>query len=286
MKIDGKQLSESILEYVKKKLNKKARLVVFSVKPKAEDLSFIKAKEKAAAKIGAQFELIMFKKAPRFEDFARKIQEKAEDPKVTAIIIQKPLPPQLTTETIYNYVPLEKEIEGHKAKSPFIPPIGLAVLTVLKYIYEPGSKKDAKNIIVNLDNDTVFFKRILKRKRIVLMGRGETGGKPIGDVLTTTKINYINTNSRTPSDSPFYSEADVIITAAGKKVLNASMIKPGAAVINVGIRKEKNSWVGDYDEDDIATVAGFYTPTPGGVGPLDIAYLMYNLLLASKLKKR
>lgn len=292
MKIDGKKISSKLLAHLKKELKSykktksKPKVVVFSVRPNSGDLAFIKTKERAAAEIGADFELILFKKIPRFEDFAVTLRQKAEDPKTTAVIIQKPLPQQLSTETLYNYVPTIKEIEGHKAKSPYYPPIGLAVLTIFKFIFDPSDKKKVENLLVDLPADTSFFKNVFKRKKIVVMGKGETGGKPIGDVLSAVKLNYINTHSKTPTSSPFYKEADVIISAAGRKVIVPSMLKKGVVLVNVGIRKEAGEWKGDYDEEEINDIASFYTPTPGGVGPLDIAYLMYNTIKAFKLQKK
>lgn len=291
MEISGREIADIILDDLKKKLTslskkakKKPKLVVFSVRPQEEDLMFIKTKQKAAEKIGADFELYHFKRMPRFEDFAVKIRQLCETDSTTGVVIQKPLPAQLTTETLYNYIPINKEIEGHKYKSPFSPPIGLAVLTVLKYIYATGRKKTISNVLVDPAIDRDFFKKICKKKRIVVMGKGETGGKPIGDVLSILKINYINTHSKTPTASPFYNEADIIIPAVGKKVLTPSMLKKGVVLISVGTRREKDQWRGDYDTDEIKDIASFYTPTPGGIGPLDIAYLMYNLVEAFKLQ--
>jgi methylenetetrahydrofolate dehydrogenase (NADP+)/methenyltetrahydrofolate cyclohydrolase len=193
------------------------------------------------------------------------------------------LPSNLETDTVYNYIPDVKEIEGVKNKSPFFPPIGLAVLTVIKHIYQKG--KVSPSLFVDLDRDREFFKKTFKNKRVVLVGRGITGGRPIGKVLTEAKINYIGLSSKTPNPESYYKSADVIITAVGKKVLTPSMLKPGVVLINVGVRKEKGRLKGDYEESEIKNVASYYTPTPGGVGPIDVVYLYKNLVDSAKLQK-
>lgn len=296
MKIDGKKISISILGHLKKEIkslslkSKKTRLrpklVVFSVKGQPQDISFVRTKEKTIRSIGGDFALFHSTRTPRFEDFANKLKDVAENVQTTSVVIQQPLPSSLSTDSLYNYIPTVKEIEGHKKKSPFYPPIGLAVLTILKYIYKPGSKKKVVELIVDIKKDQAFLKKILKRKKIVLIGRGETGGKPIGHVLSELKINFINTNSKTPNANFFYKDADIIISAVGRRVISGEVLKNGVVLISVGIRQENGQWKGDYDEDSIKNVAGFYTPTPGGIGPLDISYLMYNIVQATKIQAK
>src|SRR3989338_9865326 len=231
MEINGRQIAEIILGSCKKELaslvkevGHKPKLVVISVRPHSEDFNFIKSKQRAAEKIGATFELVSFKKVPRFEEFAVKIRDIADNAKNTAIVIQEPLPSQLITDTLYNYIPLEKEIEGHKYKSPFFPPIGLAVLTILKSIFDPTAKRSVSDLVINQRKDSTLFKSFLRRKKVVLIGKGTTGGKPIGTTLTAFKVNYINTHSKTPLEASFYTEADIIISAVGKKVVFPIML--------------------------------------------------------------
>lgn len=288
MKINGKQIAKKIITYLKKevkKLKKKPMLAVFLIGNSEENLSFVKMKKKAVKKIRGKFKLIHFKKTPNFESFANKLKSVAEDPGVTGIIIQQPLPSSFTTESLFNYIPQEKEIEGHKRKSPYFPPLGLAVLTIIKYIFKAGNKKTVDELIVDPRKELAFFKNVLKRKKIVLIGRGITGGQPIGQTLYIMKVNFINIHRQTPNPELFYQDADIIISAVGKKVLTKEMLKPQLILINVGLRKEDGNWKGDYDENEIKNTASFYTPTPGGVGPLDIAYLMYNLVEATKMQQ-
>jgi len=168
MKINGKKIAEIITNFLKKetkKLKKPPSLAVFLVGESPENLSFVKVKEMAVKKIGGKFQLYLFKKTPDFELFANKLKQVATDPDVTGVIVQQPLPPSLSTESLFNYIPAEKEIEGHKKKSPFFPPLGLAVLTVIKYIFRPGNKKSARELIVYPKKRVGILQKSFKKKK-------------------------------------------------------------------------------------------------------------------------
>ena len=161
MCIPGKKIAEEIKKQLKtqaKKFGKKTplKLVVVLVGNSPDQLSFVSIKKKTAQSLGIGFELIHFKKTPNFEEFVRLIKEKAMCPKTTGIIIQHPLPNHLLTDTIYNFIPKEKDIEGNLNRSPHLPPLGQAILTVLKYIYH---LKLDKNLLINLEKDKSFFKK-------------------------------------------------------------------------------------------------------------------------------
>lgn len=291
MKINGKRLAATVLKQLKKDIRdgkKKGweapRLVIFTVKPSDESKAYIGIKKKSVETIGGDFMLIEYKKTPRFEDFANKVASLASDPRTTGIVIQHPLPASLSTLTILDYIPPLKEIEGFKKKPEFDQPIGLAVLTMVKSVFTPIDADDPASVIVDIHRDANFFKNIFKRKRVVLLGRGLTGGQPVGDALTKAKINYINLNSQTPATLSFMEQADVIISAVGKTVVDPAYIKDGAVLLSVGLHKEGSVWVGDYNEDMIKHKVLAYSPTPGGIGPLNVAYLLHNLVRAWKLQ--
>lgn len=288
MKIPCKQIARVIETYLKEevqKLKKKGKyphLVTILVGESAEQLSFVAIKEKTAKKLGIKFEFIHIRRTPSFESFAHLLKEKSHNPKVTGILIQQPLPSILQTDSVYNFIPLVKEIEGHKLKSPFHPPLGLAALTALKYVFGKGTID--KNICVNPEKDKAFFKNSLKHKRIVIAGRGLTGGQPIGKCFSYFKINYLSVNSQTYNPQDYYRDADIVVTTTGKKIITPDMLKPGVILVNVGLRKENGSLRGDYDEKEIEKIASHYTETPGGVGPIDVLYLYNNVMEAAKMQ--
>lgn len=274
-------LKQRVTKLKKKKITPK--LVIFLVGESAEQLSFVKIKQKVARSLGIKFEFVHLKEIPPFEQFANLLRKKAYDPETTGVIIQQPLPSKLFTETLYNFIPRDKELEGHHPKSPFLPPLGLAVLTVLKHAFQP--KISMRHLFIDERQDFSFFKNALKHKKVVMVGRGLTGGVPIGKTLSYFRVNYLNTNTQTDNPSQYFEEADVIITATGKKVLTSDMLKPGVILINVGLRKEGKKLKGDYDEADVRSVAGCYTETPNGVGPIDVLYLFKNLIDAAEMQR-
>ena len=109
------------------------------------------------------FKLIHLTKTPNFIDFANLLKKEVFNPDVTGIIIQQPLPAQLSTDSIYDYIPLLKEIEGHKKKTEFIFPLGLSVMTIIKYVYYGKRKQDI--VFVDLKRDRLLFKNVLKSKK-------------------------------------------------------------------------------------------------------------------------
>ncbi len=286
MEISGNKLANLMKKELKKKVKHlkktKLKLVTFLVGQSADQLSFVKIKKKLAADLGINFEFINLKTVPPFEKFMRKIREKAMEKETTGVIIQQPLPAHLSTDSIYNCIPVVKEVEGHVRKTSFYPPIGLAILTLIKYIFL--KTKSGEDLFIDIKKDKTFFKKIFHSKKIVLVGRGITGGQPIGKTLSDFKINYISINSHTPEPESYFKEADLIISAAGKKVIQPETLKPGVILINVGLRRENNRLKGDYEEKEIKKIASFYTPIIGGLGPLDVLYLYKNLIDAAKLQ--
>ncbi len=281
-----------IQDFIKKDLQQKVkilaeegiypRLVTLHVGESEEQESYVRIKEKIAEELGITFEYIHIPKPPPLFKFMQLLKEHCHSPNVTGIIIQQPLPPRLQSDTIYNYIPLPKEIEGHRPKSPHIPPLGQTILTALKYIYI--KQEVGTNLYPNPEEDPAQFKALFKTKKIVLMGNGLTGGKPIGDTLTNFKINYININSKTPHPQEYLEQADIIITAVGQDVIDPTLLKKDVVLLNIGLRKDGKVLKGDYDESKIKDIASWYTETPGGLGPIDVMYLFKNLIDASRMK--
>ena len=289
MEFPGKKVTELILNELKReirRLKKKTplKLAVFQVGESPDQLSFIRMKSELGNKLGIKCDLAYLKNIPTYEQFMGLLKEKYQDPEITGLIIQQPVPAQLSTSSFYDYIPNEKEIEGHKKKSYFVAPIGLAVLTVFKYVF--GKGKVDRSLLVNFEKDRPFFKRTFRNKKVVLVGRGITGGSPIGRTLSEMKINYFSVGSTTPEPEVYIKEADVVITAVGKKIIDPVLLKRGVVLINVGLRRENGKLRGDYEESEIRDIASFYTSTPGGIGPIDVLYLFRNLIEAARIQKK
>jgi methylenetetrahydrofolate dehydrogenase (NADP+)/methenyltetrahydrofolate cyclohydrolase len=289
MQIPCKQITDELEKELKKevtalkKKKKTIKLVVFLIGTSPEQISFVKIKKNTAQRLGIKFEFIHIKTVPPFEKFVRLIKETSQNPDTTGIIIQQPLPATLSTDSVYDFIDIRKEIEGHRRKTEFFSPLGLAVMTLLKYLFV--SPKIDKKLFINPKKDIASLKKALKHKKIVIIGRGATGGKPVGKTLADAKINFVSTNTQTTNPTEYYQEADIIVSAVGKKILTPEVLKNGVSLINIGVRKEGGRLKGDYEEKEIKDIASSYTPTPGGIGPLDVLYLYKNLVDAAMLQK-
>jgi len=272
MKIYGKKLSQIILRDLKKEviqLKKKKIAPTLAVIQIGDDIPskiYIDQKIKFAEKIGITVIAHKLSRRVTFEKVINLVRLLKLDPKVKGIIIQRPIPPHLSSISLSRLIGEKKDVDGFLDKSPYDPPVALAVFFVLQKIF--GKKK---------------FLSFVRQKKVLLIGRGETAGKPICKLLQKNKIRFINAHSETNNIEDFERESDIIISCVGKKgVLRGVNLKKGAVVIGLGISRRNNRLYGDYDEREIAKKAAFYTGTPGGVGPLTVAFLMKNVILASK----
>ena len=168
MIIDGKKIASFLGREVKKEViklkKKKPLLTVFLIGDSPDQISFVKIKSKIAKKLGIRYKLIHLKTTPNFIIFANKIKDEVNNPEVSGIIIQQPLPAQLSTNSIYNYIPQYKEIEGHRKKFIFYPPIGLSVLTIIKFIF--SGKKSTSVFWLILIKIVIFSKKFLRIKKL------------------------------------------------------------------------------------------------------------------------
>ena len=209
------------------------------------------------------------------------------DSSVHGVIIQRPLPPHFIEDEIKTAVIPEKDVDGLHPNPTFTPPLALAVMTILQEINKKEAKPSFLSRVQFLKRGKTFshenFKKWLTSKNLVFIGRGEAGGKPIISHVEKIGIPHQVIHSKTQNREDILKTADVIITAVGKKdMVTPDMIKQGVILIGVGLHKEDGKLSGDYDEEKIRHIASFYTPTPGGVGPVNVAMLLKNVVQAAK----
>lgn len=276
VKIDGLRIAEQILIKLKSEINQipaqlpKPRLVIILVGNDPASLSFIRQKIKFGEKLGVEVYLKRYPDSVNPQKLTGEIVSLANDPLNHGLIIQRPLPPQLNVNQLNALIPTVKDIDGFLSDSAHLPPVGLAVLEILKSVY---SKFELQN----------NFMAWLKQQKIVLLGFGQTAGKPIHKTLISFGINPEIIRSQTPDRAQILKSADIIIAAVGKpNILKADEIKQGTTVLGVGLSYLNGKAMGDFEIDEIDRVAKFYTPTPGGVGPVNVACLYQNLFSAYK----
>lgn len=281
MIILGTPIADLILAQTKERITRTGivpHLVIVQTGTDQGSQSYIRQKAKAAAQIGAQITIKQYPARSSYQSLSREIQSFASDPGVHGIILQRPLVGTLPIQTLMKLIPLPKDVDGFRKKTPFVPPVGQAILHLLMAILweKPTDLFDLnKRNIMKLAGD-------LRKKRILLIGRGETGGKPVARTLSDARISFLIATSVTPIEE-FMPESDIIISAVGKPdIVQPKLLKPGAIVLSVGMhRTEAGTLVGDFDENAVDRIASYYTPTPGGVGPVNVACLMKNLAQAA-----
>jgi methylenetetrahydrofolate dehydrogenase (NADP+)/methenyltetrahydrofolate cyclohydrolase len=278
MKIDGRQIAQNILSNLKKqteKLKKKniyPKLAIILVGGDPSSISYINQKEIKAGLIGIQTVIKHFPSNTSTATLLKSIEQFNSNKDIHGIIVQQPLPKQINRENIINAIDPKKDVDGFRSNSNFQMPIVSAVLKILEIVYSQTHEAQ------------ISFINWLKNKKIVIIGKGETGGKPIIKMFDGMKIFVDVIDSKTKNPENITKKADIIISAVGKaSILKPEIIKRRAVLIGIGIsRGESAKLMGDYDQNEVKNIASFYTPTPGGIGPINVAYLLKNLVDAAE----
>ena len=200
------------------------------------------------------------------EELLAVIEELNEDPDCTGYIVQLPLPKHLDENAVLTAIDPDKDADG-------LHPVNLGKLV----LGEPAPLPCTPNGAIHLLRR---FGVELDGAKVVVIGRGVTVGRPIGLILTRRSENATVTlcHTGTKDLAAETRAADVIIAAAGKPhMLTADMVKPGAAVLDVGVSRVDGKLAGDV-HPDVWDVAGHVSPNPGGVGPLTRAFLVHNVV--------
>jgi len=274
MKIDGKEIASRMFGSLKPRIDKLKEhgiiphLAIILIDKDPASVVYVNQKEIKGEKIGAKISVKRLSSDVSESKLLSAIEQLNNDNNVHGIIVQRPLPKNINSNAISLAIEPNKDVDGFHPNSKFQPPIALAVLKILKDI-------------------SSLTRSHLAKLKIVVIGKGETGGKPIIDMLRKMNIEPSIIDSKTKNPEALTKKADIIISAVGKSdVVRPEMIKKGLILIGVGLhRGDDGKLHGDYDEEKIKNIASFYTPTPGGVGPVNVAMLLKNLVLATENPK-
>ncbi|MBI3046124.1 MAG: bifunctional 5,10-methylenetetrahydrofolate dehydrogenase/5,10-methenyltetrahydrofolate cyclohydrolase [Candidatus Harrisonbacteria bacterium] len=278
MVIDGKKLASDIISDLKKlsKPNKilAAILVGSTGSPQAaQSKSFLRQKELMAKELGIVFELFQFGDEILEEDLISEIKKIGADPEIGGLIVQLPLPPHFNRDTVLAAINPKQDIDALTPESQkFVSPLPVEVV---------------KDILQTRDYE-------LKTKVIAVVGRGFLVGKPMADWLRGKCKELIIFHSK--SDLSKIREADLVITAVGKGgLIKPEMLKPGAGVIDFGYSlcdetcnmKHETDTKKIHGDLDVSSFKlhdlSFYTPTPGGTGPILVAEIFKNFYKLNSL---
>ena len=286
MLIDGKEISKLVykdivneINLITKKIQRPPSLNIILIGDNPSSITYVNNKLKKCNEIGIRGNLIKKPKNIDEQSVLNIINELNHDEKVDGIILQLPIPNHLNERILIEKISPLKDVDGLTATN-----IGL--LSIGKPRFIPAT---AYGIMEILKKESI----ISEGKNIVVIGRSNIVGKPLVALLSGKDENATVTvcHSKTINLRQHTMNADVIIVAVGKpNILDGSMIKDGAIVIDVGINRVENkknlkgfSIVGDVEFNSISKKASSITPVPGGVGPMTIAMLMKNVCEAAKL---
>ncbi len=273
MIIDGKQISQSIKDELKLEVAKlkaqygrRPRLEVIIVGDNPASRSYVRGKIKATEYCGFDGELIELPESVSEADLLAEIARLNQDERVDGILVQLPLPKHIDEQKVIDAISPAKDVDGFH-------PENVARLWLNEPCILPCTPK---GIIVLLERAGVE----LSGKRAVVIGRSNIVGKPVAKLLLDRNCTVTIAHSRTQDLPALCREADIVVAAIGRaKMITADYIKPGAAVIDVGINRTADGHlVGDVDFEAVKDIAGYITPVPGGVGPMTITMLMRNTI--------
>ncbi|MDA0305590.1 MAG: bifunctional 5,10-methylenetetrahydrofolate dehydrogenase/5,10-methenyltetrahydrofolate cyclohydrolase [Proteobacteria bacterium] len=278
--IDGKAVAKGMRAEIAVRA---ARLIEQGLPPKIASISigdnpsvdlYIRNQKKAAASTGIDFEHLKLDLTVGEAGLIEKIKELNATPSVTGIITQRPLAPDISIKKVQVAIDPTKDIEGMNPAS-----IGNIVYNDLDL--GPCTAVAAVELLKSTPLN-------LQGLEVVMVGHSEIVGKPVAFLLMSEGATVTVCHHMTRNLAVHTRRADAVFVAVGKVgLLTGDMIKPGAAVIDIGINRVTSSdgttvTVGDVDFDSCAEVAGWITPVPGGVGPVTVAALLRNAVVAAE----
>ncbi len=276
--ISGKEVSAKVREEVKAQCEQlKARgihpgLAVIIVGDDPASRVYVNNKKKACAEVGFISEEYALPQQTTQEELLSLINELNNNPKINGILCQLPLPSHLDEKAVINAISPEKDVDAFH-------PSNVGKIMIGDYHFLPCTPAGVMEMIKSEGIE-------VKGKNCVVIGRSNIVGKPMAMLLLHEHGTVTICHSRTKNLKEVCAAADILVAAVGKaKFVTADMVKPGAVVLDVGInRLENGKLCGDVDFDSVEPKASYITPVPGGVGPMTIAMLMKNTLMAAKLQ--
>ena len=265
--LDGKAVSQKILEGVKAKVSTLAKvphLVVILVGDDAASKVYVNNKKKAAEKVGIKSTVIEKNTGISEEELLAIIKDLNNDEDVTGILVQLPLPEHIDKNKIVEAISPKKDVDGFTPEN-----VGKLAIGLEPYFY-PATPQ---GILMLLDE----YKIPIEGADAVVLGRSNIVGKPMAQMLLRRNATVTICHSYTKDVEDKIKTADILISAVGKKIVRCKMVRNNSCIIDVGIFRDSNGKLtGDVDFDYMSQSAGYISPVPGGVGPMTIASLMYN----------
>jgi methylenetetrahydrofolate dehydrogenase (NADP+)/methenyltetrahydrofolate cyclohydrolase len=274
--LDGKALSEELIDSVKDKASKlNPTLAVIMVGEDPASLAYVRNKKKACERAGIKYIQYDYDPTITQEELLKKIEKVNEDPTINGLIVQLPLPDHVYIPEVIRAVDPKKDVDGFHAYN-----IGKMFLSPE---FEDLPPATPLGIVKLLDHYDIP----IRGKEVVVVGHSNIVGKPISMMMLNRNATVTTCHIYTKDLSAHTKRADILIVAVGKeKLITADMVKKDVVVVDVGInRTEDGKLCGDVDFEEVSKKASFITPVPGGVGPMTVAALILNTVRATERQK-
>lgn len=275
--IDGKAAAEKVnlktIEIVKKlkRKNITPRLEVILVGEDKPSQTYTRKKGEAAIKLGMDFKLHVMPTKTSMKVLIAKIKKIQSNKKLSGLIVQLPLPEHLYVPDVLNTIKPENDVDC-------LTDANIGKLVMKTNFLTPPTPAAAITILHDLNFS-------MSGKNVTIVGMGALVGKPLAIMMVNEGASVTTVNSRTRDTKKKCLEADVIVTGVGRKdVLRGDMVKKDAIVIDTGVCFVEGKMYGDVNVAEVSKKAAFTTPTPGGVGPITVARLLYNTALCAERK--
>lgn len=277
--LDGKQIAKDYRQGLQDQveaLKEKGftpKLSVILVGNDGASQSYVRSKKKAAEKIGMLSEIVHLEETATEEEVLNELNRLNNDDSVSGILVQVPLPKQVSEQKILEAINPDKDVDGFH-------PINIGKLYIDEQTFVPCTPLGIMEILKHADID-------LEGKNAVVIGRSHIVGQPVSKLLLQKNASVTILHSRSKDMVSYLKDADVIVSAVGKPgLVTKDVVKEGAVIIDVGNTPDENGKLkGDVDYDAVKEIAGAITPVPGGVGPLTITMVLNNTLLAEKMRR-
>ncbi len=276
--IDGKlvaaktreQIAKEVAELKSKGYDREIGLAVIFVGNNPASEVYVRNKIKACEEVGIKSYLCKLPEESTFEDVADTIEQLNQNPDVSGMILQLPIPKHLDENKLIDLIHPDKDVDG--------------CTTAQKGRLWTGRDSLIACTPYGVMKLLDFYGIPLEGRNAVVIGRSNLVGKPMAQLLLDRNCTVTLCHSRTKNLKEVTSSADIVVVAIGKaKFLKADMVKDGAVVIDVGMDRDENGKLcGDVDYADVAEKCSYITPVPGGVGPMTVTMLIANTLQAYK----
>ena len=281
--IDGKKFADNLCNKIAEEVTKlkdkniTPGLAVVRVEGDPASAVYVNMKAKKTKEVGMHSVTKILDKNTSQDDLLKVVEELNNDKSINGILVQLPLPKQINADSVINAINPDKDVDGFHA-------INTGRLWTNIDSLVPCTPLGCKMLLLDELKD-------LTGKKAIIIGRSNIVGKPMASLLIAENCTVTIAHSKTQNLEEEVKKNDIVIAAVGvAEMVKGSWIKKGATVIDVGINRiekdGKKKLVGDVEFNEAVKIAGAITPVPGGVGPMTIACLLHNTLIATCRKNK